>query len=128
MDAQINKYTRGHLLFLYEEDDDGVSLDEGTIFLGGIRETYGLYLLAGKYYPHFGELNSLENVQLAARYEGPDDLYDLFPEDPFGFAVSWELSKNTTLSGEYLHGEYEDNATTVDREQDIFTMQFAVGF
>ena len=58
VDAQINKYTRGHLLFLYEEDEDGVSLDEGTIFLGGIEETYGLYLLAGKYYPHFGELNS----------------------------------------------------------------------
>ncbi|MCD4715918.1 MAG: LbtU family siderophore porin, partial [Desulfobacterales bacterium] len=60
VDTQINKYTRGHILFLYEEDEDGdrVRLDEGTIFLGGIEETYGFYLLAGKYYPHFGELNT----------------------------------------------------------------------
>ncbi|MBW2614767.1 MAG: LbtU family siderophore porin [Deltaproteobacteria bacterium] len=295
VDAQINKYTRGHILFLYEEDADGdrVRLDEGTIFLGGIEETYGFYLLAGKYYPHFGELNTflvsdpltleifeiresaaqagwgndwfsigaglfngdvqedfhrennringffadvnmhnpedtlggvsllmglsylssvadsntlegevndingdgdindisdyvdgvaaylvaeygqfsfgaeyitalddfragemayavdrlgtardtrpaawnfefayrpIDNVQLAIRYEGSDEMYDLFPEDQYGFAVSWELFKYTTLSAEYLHGEYEDNATTVDRDQDIFTMQLAIEF
>ena len=299
VDSQINKYTRGHILFLYEEDEDGdrVRLDEGTIFLGGIEETYGFYLLAGKYYPHFGELNTflvsdpltlemfeiresaaqagwendwfsvgaglfngdvqedfhrennringffadvnmhnpegtlggvsllmglsylssvadsdtlegqvndingddlpgsgtndisdyvdgvaaylvaeygqfsfgaeyitalddfragemaysvdrlgvardtrpaawnfefayrpIDSVQLAIRYEGSDEMYDLFPEDQYGFAVSWELFKYTTLSGEYLHGEYEDNATTVDRDQDIFTMQLAIEF
>jgi hypothetical protein len=295
VDTRINKYTRGHILFLYEEDEDGdrVRLDEGTIFLGGIEETYGFYLLAGKYYPHFGELNTflvsdpltleifeiresaaqvgwendwfsvgagafngdvqedfnrennrikgffadlnmhnpegtfggvsllmgisylssvadsdtltdevndingdldnndirdyvdgvaaylvaeygqfsfgaeyitalndfragemtyavdrlgapratrpaawnfefayrpIDNVQLAVRYEGSDEMYDLFPEDQYGFAVSWELFKYTTLSGEYLHGEYEDNATTVDRDQDIFTMQLAIEF
>jgi len=55
-------------------------------------------------------------------------MYDLFPEDQYGFAVSWELFKYTTLSAEYLHGEYEDNATTVDRDQDIFTMQLAIEF
>ena len=295
VDSQINKYTRGHILFLYEEDADGdrVRLDEGTIFLGGIEETYGFYLLAGKYYPRFGELNTflvsdpltlemfeiresaaqvgwendwfsigagafngdvqedfhrennringffadvnvhnpegtlggvsllmglsylssvadsdtlegevndinidldnndisdyvdgvaaylvaeygqfsfgaeyitalddfragemayavdrlgvardtrpaawnfefayrpIDNVQLAIRYEGSDEMYDLFPEDQYGFAVSWEFFKYTTLSGEYVHGEYEDNATTVDRDQDIFTMQLAIEF
>jgi hypothetical protein len=295
VDAQVNKYTRGHILFLYEEDEDGdrVRLDEGTIFLGGIEETYGFYLLAGKYYPHFGELNTflvsdpltleifeiresaaqagwendwfsigagafngdvqeefnrennringffadvnmhnpegtlggvsllmglsylssvadsdtltdevndinvdgdindirdyvdgvaaylvaeygqfsfgaeyitalddfragemayavdrlgaardtrpaawnvefayrpVDNFQLAVRYEGSDEMYDLFPEDQYGFAVSWEVFKYTTLSGEYLHGEYADNAMTVDRDQDIFTMQLAVEF
>jgi len=295
VDARINKYTKGHILFLYEEDEDGdrVRLDEGTILLGGIEETYGFYLLAGKYYPHFGELNSflvsdpltlelfeiresaaqagwesdwftigaglfngdvqkdfhrennringffadanlhnpedtlggwslllgvsylssvadsdtlegevvdingdgdtndlrdyvngialylmadygpfsfgieyitalddfnagemayavdrfgrnrdtrpsawnfeiayrpMENLQFAVRYEGTDEVYDLFPEDQFGFAVSWEMFEFTTLSGEYLHGEYEDNATTVDRDQDIFTVQLAIEF
>ncbi len=299
VDSHINKYTRGHILFLYEEDEDGdrVRIDEGTIFLGGIEETYGFYLLAGKYYPHFGELNSflvsdpltlelfeiresaaqigwendwfsigagvfngdiqedfhrennrinsffadanmhnpegtlggvsllmglsylssvadsdtlegqvndingddlpgsdtndirdyvggvaaylvaeygpfsfgaeyitalddfragemayavdrlgaakdtrpaawnvefgyrpIDNVQLAIRYEGSDEMYDLTPEDQYGFAVSWELFKYTTLSGEYLHGEYEDNGTTVDRGQDIFTMQLVIEF
>jgi len=70
----------------------------------------------------------IDNVQLALRYEGSDEMYDLFPQDQYGFAVSWELFKYTTLSGEYLHGEYEDNATNVDRDQDIFTMQLAIEF
>jgi len=295
IDAEINKYTQGHVLLLYEEDEDRdrLRVDEATILLGGIEETYGFYLLAGKYYPHFGELNTflvsdpltleifeiresaaqagwendwfsigaglfngdvqkdfhrennringffadvnmhnpegtlgdvsllmglsylssvadsdtlegevndingdldnndisdyvdgvaaylvaeygafsfgaeyimalddfragemayavnrlgaaadtrpaawnfefayrpIDNVQLAIRYEGSDEMYDLFPEDQYGFAVSWELFKYTTLSAEYLHGEYEDNATTVDRDQDIFTMQLAIEF
>ncbi len=60
VDADINTYTKGHLLFLYEEDEDEdrVLIDEGTIQIGGTEETCGLYLLAGKYYPHFGELKS----------------------------------------------------------------------
>lgn len=60
LDAQVNKYTQAHVLFLYEEDEDEdrVRLDEGTIRVGGIPETYGLYARAGKYYPHFGELNT----------------------------------------------------------------------
>jgi hypothetical protein len=60
VDADINTYTKGHLLFLYEEgeDEDRVRIDEGTIKIGGAEETFGLYVLAGKYYPHFGELKS----------------------------------------------------------------------
>jgi len=59
-DAQINKYTKGHVVFLYEEDEDEdrARIDEGTIRLGGIKQTHNLYFQAGKYYPHFGELNS----------------------------------------------------------------------
>ncbi len=60
VDADINTYTKGRLLFLYEEDEDEdrVRIDEGTIKIGGADETFGLYVLAGKYYPHFGELKS----------------------------------------------------------------------
>jgi hypothetical protein len=60
VDAQINKYVRGHILFLWEEDEENehVVVDEATILIGGIDETYGLYFLGGRYYPHFGELNS----------------------------------------------------------------------
>ena len=60
VDTDINKYTKGHLLFLYEEDEDEdrLRIDEGTIQIGGVEETCGFYVLAGKYYPHFGELNS----------------------------------------------------------------------
>jgi len=35
-----------------------VGLHEEDIRLGGIEETHNLYFVAGKYYPHFGELNS----------------------------------------------------------------------
>ena len=60
VDAFINPYTTGHVLFLYEEDEDAdrVRLDEGTIRLGGIEETMNLYFQGGAYYPHFSELNS----------------------------------------------------------------------
>jgi hypothetical protein len=60
VDADINTYTKGRILFLYEEDEDEdrVRIDEGTIQIGGTDETCGLYFLAGKYYPHFGELRS----------------------------------------------------------------------
>ncbi len=59
-DAKINKYTTGHVVFLYEEDEDEdrIRIDEGTIRFGGIEETRHLYFQAGKYYPHFGELNT----------------------------------------------------------------------
>jgi len=48
-----------HNVVSYKEDDtDPINVDEGTITIGGIKETYGLYLKTGQYYPHFGELNS----------------------------------------------------------------------
>lgn len=295
LDAQVNKYTQAHILFLYEEDEDEdrVRLDEGTIQVGGIPKTYGLYARAGKYYPHFGELNTylvsdpltleifeiretaaeagwenqwlsvgagvfngdvqedfhsennrihgffgdlcfhtpegslgdlsltagasylssvadtdtlegevvdingdgdtndiedyvdgvasylvaeygmfslgaeyitaLEDfrpgemlyavdrngtfretrpaawnmefavmpfpgVQVAARYEGSNEMYDLFPEDQYGGSVSWEVWKYLTLSAEYLHGEYEDSNTAVDRDRDVVTVQAAAEF
>ena len=59
IDVDFNKYTKGQVLFLYEEDDtDPVTIDQATFILGGIEETYGCYIKGGKYYPHFGELNS----------------------------------------------------------------------
>jgi hypothetical protein len=298
VDAQINKYIRGHILFLWEEDEENehVIVDEATITIGGIEETYGLYFLGGRYYPHFGELNSclvsdpltleifeiretaaqighagewfslgagvfhgdvelhektrsriqnffvdanfhnpedtlgglsllagvsymsnvadtdtlqgqvvdsngdgspndLENfadalalyvkaeywkfifgaeyitaldsfapgkmayavdrwgmpvrtrpaawnfelafrpidpLQLAIRYEGSSDMFALFPEHRYGGSVSWEFLKYTTLSAEYLHGEYDkDNQNAdgmVEDESDTFTVQMAIEF
>lgn len=59
IDAAVNDYAKAHLLLLYEEDEtDEFSVDEGIILLGGTESTYGLYLMGGKYYPHFGELHS----------------------------------------------------------------------
>ncbi|HDZ24756.1 MAG TPA: LbtU family siderophore porin [Desulfobacteraceae bacterium] len=288
-DAQINKYTKGHVVFLYEEDEDEdrVRIDEGTIRLGGIEETHNLYFQAGKYYPHFGELNSwfvsdpltcqifeiqesaaeagydgswfstgagafhgdvqktgddesrikgffadanihnpedtlggvsllagisyLSNVadtdtlqdevnqitdyvggvalylvaeyhnfsfgaeyitalddfhagemgyaidrngdaqetkpaawnmelayrpmdplQLAVKYEGTGDKFGLFPEKQYGLCVSYDLFESTTLSAEYLHGDYDDNNQNgdgnVEDSRDAVTLQLAVEF
>jgi len=297
--AQINKYVRGDIVLLYEEDDnEDFSIDEGTITVGGIEETFGLYFKGGKYYPHFGELNSyfisdpltlemfeiqesaaeisydgnwfsagagvfngdideigdrendvrgffadvnfhnpedslgglslligvsylsnvadsdtlqdennvdldgdgdpdmvinddvdgvatylvaeygqfsfgaeyitglddfmagemayavdrngiaratrpsawnlefafrpIDTVQLAIKYEGTDEMFGLFPEDQYGFVVSWELFRYTTLSAEYLHGEYDDDNLNADGNiedsRDVFTIQLAVEF
>jgi len=288
-DAQINKYTNGHLVFLYEEDEDEdrVRIDEGTIRLGGIKQTHNLYFQAGKYYPHFGELNSwfisdpltlevfeiqesaaevgydgewysagvgafhgdvqkkgddesrikgffadanihnpddtlggisllagasyLNNVadtdtlqdevdqirdyvggvalylvaeynnfsfgaeyitamddfhagemgyavdrngnpaetkpvawnvelaytpmdplQLAVKYEGTKDMFGLFPEKQYGLCVSYDLFESTTISAEYLHGEYDDDNQNADGNvedsKDAVTLQLAVEF
>ncbi|MBW2095323.1 MAG: LbtU family siderophore porin [Deltaproteobacteria bacterium] len=288
-DAQINKYIKGHVVFLYEEDEDEdrVRIDEGTIRLGGIEETHSLYFQAGKYYPHFGELNSwfvsdpltcqvfeiqesaveagyngewvsagaglfhgdiqktgddesrvkgflvdvnihnpedtlgdvsvlagvsylgniadtdtlqdevnqmrdyvagvalyvvaeynnfgfgaeyitalddfhagemgyavdrngnaaetrpaawnlelayrpMDPLQLAVKYEGTKDLFGLFPEKQYGFAVSYDLFESTTISAEYLHGDYDDNNRNsdgnVEDSRDAVTVQLAVEF
>jgi len=276
-DAKINKYTRAHMVFLYEEDEDAdrVRIDEGTIRLGGIEETHNLYFVAGKYYPHFGELNSwfisaaveagyngqwfsagagafhgdiqkavdvekrikgffadanihnpentlgglsllggasyLNNVadtdtlqdqvnqirdyvggialymvagyrnfrfgaeyisalddfhagemvyaidrnsnpatskpaawnlelafrlfdplQLAVRYEGTGDMFGLYPAKQYGLAVSYDIFKSTTLSAEYLHGDYDDNnqnsAGNTEDSRDAVTLQLAIEF
>ena len=288
-DAQINKYTKAHIVFIYEEDEDEdrVRIDEGTIRLGGIEQTYNLYLQAGKYYPHFGELNTwfisdpltlevfeiqesaveagydgewlsagagifhgdvqkvgddesrlkgffadlnfhnpegtmggmsllagasyLDNVadtdtlqdqvnqvrdyvdglalylvadygkfsfgaeyitalddfragemayavdrngnarksspaawnfelayspvdplQLAVKYEGTKDLFGLYPEKQYGVAVSYDLFESTTLSAEYLHGDYDDNNQNSDGDiadsRDAVTLQLAIEF
>ena len=288
-DAQINKYTRGHVVFLYEEDEDEdrVRIDEGTIRLGGIEETHNLYFQAGKYYPHFGELNSwfisdsltcqvfeiresaaeagyvgkwfstgagafhgdvqkasdeetrikgffadanihnpedtfggmsllagasymsnvadtdtlqgevnsirnytggialylvaeynnfsfgaeyitalddfhvgemsyaidrkgdaqetkpaawnfelayrpMDPLELAVKYEGTGDMFGLFPQKQYGLAISYDLFESTTLSAEYLHGDYDDNNQNsdgnVEDSRDAVTLQLAVEF
>lgn len=58
MDASVNEWSKGHLLFLYEEDDtEPVDLDEGTITLGG-TETFPVALTLGKFYLPFGLYHS----------------------------------------------------------------------
>ena len=58
IDAQINEWVSGHLLFLYEEDDtEDVTVDEGTITFGN-TERFPLYLTVGKMYVPFGNFES----------------------------------------------------------------------
>lgn len=58
LDAELEKWASGHLLFLYEEDGtDGIELDEGTVTLGGTEDT-PLFFTAGKMYLPFGVYDS----------------------------------------------------------------------
>jgi len=64
-----------------------------------------------------------DRLEVAVKYEGGDDLGDVLPEDQYGAAVSYSLFENTSLSLEYLHGEFEN-----DDERDLITTQLAVEF
>ncbi|MCB2187140.1 MAG: LbtU family siderophore porin [Deltaproteobacteria bacterium] len=64
-----------------------------------------------------------EDWTFACRYEGGSDLGTLMPERQYGATVSWAFLTDTTLSLEYLHGEYDN-----DDERDLITTQLAVGF
>ncbi len=64
-----------------------------------------------------------DRLEVAVKYEGGDDLGNFLPEDQYGAAVTYGLFKNTSLSLEYLHGEFEN-----DDERDLVTTQLAVEF
>jgi len=67
----------------------------------------------------------IENLELAARYEGSDDGgADFLPESQHGVVLNWGIFENTNLALEYLHGEYEDDA----QETDSFTAQLAIEY
>ena len=58
IDVDFHKYGKGHVLFLWEEDDtEPIDLDEGTITLGG-TENFPFFLIGGKFYVPFGMFNS----------------------------------------------------------------------
>ena len=60
---------------------------------------------------------------LAAKYEKASDVYEEFPEIRYGAVATWEFLPNTSVSLEYLRGEYENDDTS-----DTVTSQLAVGF
>jgi len=64
-----------------------------------------------------------DRLKMAVKYEGGNDLGDFLPEDQYGAAVTYGLFEKTSLSIEYLHGEFEN-----DDERDLFTTQLAVEF
>jgi hypothetical protein len=67
----------------------------------------------------------IDNVELAARYDGSDDGgADFLPESQYGAVLNWEFFKNTNLALEYLHGEFEDDV----QETDSFIAQLAIEF
>jgi hypothetical protein len=58
IDIDFHKYAKGHILFLWEEDEtEPMDLDEGTLTLGG-TEDFPFFLVAGKFYIPFGMFNS----------------------------------------------------------------------
>ncbi len=60
LDAKISEWSSGHILLLYEDDDDGagdLNVDEGTITMGNL-EKFPFYMTAGKMYLPFGSFES----------------------------------------------------------------------
>ena len=58
VDVDIAKHVKGHVLFLWEEDDtDPVDMDEGIIIIDG-EDVTSFYLNAGKMYVPFGSFES----------------------------------------------------------------------
>ena len=57
IDAEITKHVSGHILFLYEEDDTDLEVDEGIISING-EDVLPLYLNAGQMYVPFGNFES----------------------------------------------------------------------
>ena len=58
IDAEVNEYVSGHVLFLWEEDDtEPIDLDEGFITLSGGDACPG-YFSVGKMYVPFGNFES----------------------------------------------------------------------
>ena len=95
---------------LDEFEDGELSFDGGNEFQ---PETWNLELAYA----------ATDRLEVAVKYEGGDDLGDFLPEDQYGAAVTYGLFENTSLSLEYLHGEFEN-----DDERDLFTTQLAVEF
>ena len=62
--------------------------------------------------------------EVAVRYEGNEELFDL-PETQYGVAAAYGLYENTTLSFEYLTGEFDNLASD---EVSSVTAQLAVEF
>lgn len=65
----------------------------------------------------------LHNLEVALRYEGTDDTLNLLPEKQYGAAATYGLFENTSLSIEYLYGEFEN-----DDERTLLTAQLAIEF
>ena len=65
----------------------------------------------------------IDDWTFALRYEASDNLGNWEPEHQYGATVSWDFLPDTTLSLEYLHGLFEDEA-----KRDMITTQLAVAF
>jgi len=64
-----------------------------------------------------------EKWNFALRYEGGSDLFAHEPERQWGGGVNWNFLPDTTLSFEYLRGEYANDDT-----RDLFTSQLTVAY
>lgn len=68
----------------------------------------------------------IPEVELAARYGGSRELADA-PRHEYGIDLSWSPLAATTLSVEYLHGNFASSLASISR-RDQLTMQVALAF
>ncbi len=76
----------------------------------------------------------IEALQMAVKYEGTDEMFGLLPDNQYGAVVNYEVLENTTISAEYLHGEYDgnnqdpNNNNWIHDEVDLVTLQLTIVF
>jgi hypothetical protein len=64
-----------------------------------------------------------EDLEVGVRYEGSDDCGTFLPERQYGGVITYGIFESTSLSLEYLHGEFEN-----DDKRNLLTAQFAIEF
>jgi len=72
------------------------------------------------------------DYQLAFRYEGSDE-YSEEPVEQYGVSLTWRPINRMSLTGEYLHGRYENNFVLDDNDvefddKDYFAIQASIEF
>ncbi|MCK4739333.1 MAG: LbtU family siderophore porin [Deltaproteobacteria bacterium] len=98
------------------DEFDVLDLDVDTDLKGDKPSTYNVEVAY--------EVN--DNIEVALRYEGNTDLFEL-PETQYGVAASYEVFENTNFSVEYLQGEYDDTGN-LEEKRTLITAQIAVEF
>jgi len=68
-------------------------------------------------------LTPITDWTFALRYESTDDMFNEEPEKQWGATVCWQFLPDTSLSLEYMRGDYQDDST-----RDLVTSKLAVAF
>ena len=103
LDARISEWSSAHVLLLYEEgeEDDHVTIDEGTITLGNM-DKFPFYLSAGKMYVPFGcfETNMISDPLTLEMGETRDTAMQIGFETGYFFGSVYAFNGDIKESGD----------------------------
>ncbi|PIE74635.1 MAG: hypothetical protein CSA18_04070 [Deltaproteobacteria bacterium] len=119
--GKVKEFTMGYSIYLSAEFMEKFFFD--VEYLAAADEIeYGAAKMEPKMYHIELGAAPVENVECAIRYEAGDDIEE---ESRYGAVVSWAVLDNTTLTGEFLRTDFEDDNKD---SLNTFTAQIAVEF